>query len=242
MNLFNRIVIILLILAAMLIIPLFFLFPEQAEYMLRYTADVIQANLAWMNTLAPTAYIGIRILLAGMGIIVFFIGVLFLALEVIRISRATVRLKDGGGEVMMDGIAGHLSYTIDLLADVLRVKPKVVSKGKSVQVELYVETAPGVNIPAKTAEIQAAARQVVEEQLGLRINGEVKVLIKPVSYPKSSKPRVAQPTATMQPTAGLSKPEAKIEPGQLYFAPPLNVEKDEAAESQIIQVKGPSEG
>ena len=41
MNLFNRIVIILLILAAMLIIPLILIFPEQAESGLRYVADII---------------------------------------------------------------------------------------------------------------------------------------------------------------------------------------------------------
>lgn len=227
MNLFNRIAIVLLILAAMVLIPLPLVFPEQTEYALRYAADVIAANLAWLHTLPPTAYVGVRVILAGVGMMAFPIGLLFLALEVVRLPRKTVRLKDGGGELVVDGISEHLIYYVDRLADVLRVQPKVNSKGKSVQVELYVETAPGVNVPAKTAEIKEAARQVIEEQLGLQVRGETKVVIKPVPYPKR---KGIRPAPLPEPVPA-PMPEAALE------TTPSPAEMPETEQSQVIEVK-----
>jgi uncharacterized alkaline shock family protein YloU len=246
MNLFNRIVIILLILAAMLLVPLFLMFPEQAEYALRYAADVVQANLVWLNSLSPAAEIGVRVLLGGAGLLVFVIGVVFLALEVVRIRRKTVRLKDGSGELLMDGISGHIAYYVDLLSDVLRVKPTVVSKGKSVEAQVYVETAPGINIPAKTTEIKDTVRQVIEEELGLQLKGEVKVVVKPV-YPKHDtsrrrNPKKAMLQATRSPIAPQPVKETqREEPALESYAPPLEVpepeEAAEEAESERIEVK-----
>ena len=191
MNWFNRIVIILLILSAMVIIPLILMFPGEAQAWLRYVADVIQANVGWLNGLQPAEQIGVKLILAAVSMAVFVVGVLFLALEVIRIRRSTVRLKDGSGELMMSGITGHLSYYVDLLPDVLRVRPVVQSMGKSVRVTLNVETAPGVNVLEKSEEVRQTARQVIEGQLGLNVKGGIRVVIKPVSHPKSHRDRRA---------------------------------------------------
>jgi hypothetical protein len=241
MNLFNRIVIILLILAAMLIIPLLLVFPEQAEFALRYAADVIQANLAWLNKLSPTAQIGVRMLLGGVGMVVFVIGLLFLALEVIRIRRKTVRLRDGSGELMMDGISGHLAYYIDLLPDVIRVRPKVTSKGKTIEVETYVETAPGVNIPAKTAEIKETAQHVIEDELGLQLKGEVKVRIKPV-YPKHDRQRkkvtAPQPPSVTPPLVA-AEPSPSEDDAIEEFVLPMELPEKEDVASETIEVKAP---
>ena len=45
MSIFNKVVVVLLLLVAMILVPLILIFPEQAESALRYAADVIQANL-----------------------------------------------------------------------------------------------------------------------------------------------------------------------------------------------------
>jgi uncharacterized alkaline shock family protein YloU len=215
----------------MLIVPLILVFPEQAESGLRYVADIIQANIVWLNEQPPATQIGVRLMLGGAGMLGFVIGLVFLALEIIRIRRKTVRLRDGSGELMMDGIAGHLSYYIDLLSDVLRVKPKVISKGKTVQVELYVETAPGVNIPAKTAEIKETARRVIEEELGLQIKGEVKVMIKPV-YPRHDTPKKRMP----KPAA---RPAARPEPVDAFLPAAEVALEDFATDKEIVEVKAP---
>ena len=209
MSIFNKVVVVLLLLVAMILVPLTLIFPEQAESALRYAADVIQANLEWLNGLSSMAQIGIRLLLAFVGVIVFLIGFVFLVLEVLRIRRKTVRLKDRSGEVMVDSITGHLTYHLDLLPDVLRVRPQVVSRGKKVSVTVYVETPPEVNVPEKSAEVQETARRVIEDQLGLETRGDIKILIRPIAYPKISPVEQARPTRT-EPT--VTPPLAPVEP------------------------------
>jgi hypothetical protein len=209
MSIFNKVVVVLLLLVAMILVPLILIFPEQAESALRYAADVIQANLEWLNGLSSTAQIGIRLLLAFVGVVVFLIGLLFLVLEVFRFRRKTVRLKDKSGEVMVDSITGHLTYHLDLLPDVLRVRPQVVSRGKNVSVTVYVETPPEVNVPEKSAEVQETARRVIEDQLGLEARGDIKVIVRPIAYPKISPADQARPTRTEPPT---TPPLAPVEP------------------------------
>ena len=227
MNVFNRIAMILLILVVMLLIPLLLIFPEQAEATLRYVADIIQANLAWLNNLSPAAEIGVRLLLGGVGLLVFVIGLVFLALEVIRIRRKTVRLRDGSGRLMMDGISGHIAYYVDLLSDVLQVKPTVISKGKSIEAQVYVETAPGINIPAKTTEIKETVRRVIEEELGLQLKGDVKVTVQPV-YPKHETPNKRKQKPAPAPAAGSIdvSPPAK-EAAWEDYSPPLEAPEPE---------------
>lgn len=185
-NLVNRIAVVTFIVLGMLILPLTLIFPEQAELIIRYVADVFKANLVWLDGLSPAAHIGMRVLLAGFGLAIFVVGLVLLVLELISFRRGTAKLRDGSGEIMLDGVVEHLAYHIDLLSDVVRVQPKVTGKGSSVQVELYVETGPDVHIPAKTVEIQQKAKQVIVEQLGLQLNGDVRVVIRPAPLPKSA--------------------------------------------------------
>ena len=238
MNIFNRLIIILLILVAMVAIPLALIFPEQAAYVLRYGADLIDVNLDWLATLTPAAQLGVRVLLGAVGLIVFLVGVLFLVLEVIRFRRNTVKLRDGSGELMMDGVSGHLSYHVDMLPDVMNVKPRVQSKGKSVEVSLYVETAPNVSIPDKTAEVKETARKVLEEQLGLRIRKEIQVLIKPVSHPQihSGRRRPWQPQAPVEqpPKAVEELPEPTPPPEALKETPVEDLLDDYVPEEQAV--------
>jgi hypothetical protein len=185
MNALNRVIVIVLVLIAMIVCPLILIAPEQAEQALRYGADLVDWNLEWLDSLTAPNQMGMRLVLAVAGLIVFLLGLLFLVLELFRSRRGTVKLKDESGELMIDSISGHLAYHIDLLPDVLRVKPKVNSKGKSVRADLYVETSPTVSVPAKSAEIREKAREVIEQQLGLEIDREIRVVIRPISYAKS---------------------------------------------------------
>jgi len=215
MNLLNRILIILVILAVMVLVPFVLIFPEQAHRALEYMAGVVLANLDWLYSLTPGAQLGVRLGLAAVGMLVFCIGLLLLVLEVIRIRRSTVKLKDGSGELLMNGVAGHLAYHIDLLPEVLRVKPDVKSAGKSVRASLYVETSPGVSVIEKSGEIRQTARQVLEEQLGLQVKGDIKVAIKPVPYPR---PRGGRRPV---PAAAAPKPVVAAAPApEPLFAPP----------------------
>ena len=233
MNLLNRIVIILLILVVMVLIPLVLILPEQAQAALQYAANIIQVNIEWLQALTPAAQIGVRLLLSAIGMGVFLVGLIFIVLEVIRIRRNTIKLKDGSGELMINSVASYLSYYVDLLPDVIRVKPSVQSKGNSVRASLYVETAPGISVPQKSAEIQQTARRVIEDELGLQTKGEIKVVIKPVPAPKSRRDRRA--AAIPQP----AEPVPTVEPVGPVEADGTRLEEIES--SEVIEVKAPPE-
>jgi hypothetical protein len=243
MNLLNRIIIILAILVVMIVVPLALILPEQAHLALQYAADVVQANLDWLTSLTPGAQIGVRIVLGAIGLIVFVIGLLFLALEVIRVRKNTVKLKDGSGELVMNGVAGHLVYYVDLLPDVLRVRPYVQSTGSGVRATLHVETAPGVHVPTKSGEVRETARRVLEEQLGLRIKGDIKVVVKPVPPPRDRRGRQAQalreaalPVEATPPSPPVETASApKEEKPAAQEVPPAEV----AEENETIDVKAP---
>jgi hypothetical protein len=158
MNIFNRIIVILLILILMILIPLALIFPEQAQVTLRTGADIIQANVDWLNAQSAQSELAVRAVLSVAGLFIFLIGLLLLVLESVRFRRRTVRLRNGSGELTTGGIAEHLGYYIDLLPDVVRVQPAIKSKGKSVSATLLVETAPGINVPEKSSQIRETAR------------------------------------------------------------------------------------
>ncbi|MBN1642452.1 MAG: hypothetical protein JXA09_14550 [Anaerolineae bacterium] len=185
MNLFNKIVVILLILAIMVLIPLALIFPEQAEVVLRAAADIIGANVDWLHGLDTGPQIGMRLLLIAVGLLVFLGGLVLLIFEFVRFrQRGTVKLKDGSGEVTTSGISEHLAYYIDMLPDVAQVKPVVQTSSKGVQVTLNVEIAPGIDALQKSNQIRQTARRVLEDQLGLPVREEIRVVLKPSSFPK----------------------------------------------------------
>jgi hypothetical protein len=208
MNALNKIIVSLLLLAAIVLVPLILLFPEQAEFALRYAADVIQANLDWLNAQTPGAQIGIRLLLALGGMLGLLVGLVVLVLEIVPFRRKTVRLQDNSGELMIDSINGHLTYHLDLLPDVLRVRPKIKSSGRAVRATVYVETPPDANIPQKSTEVQETTRHVLEDQLGLQAK-EIKVVVRPVDYPKLSTSERKRPMRAERPIA---PPLAPVEP------------------------------
>ena len=86
------------------------------------------------------------------------------------------QVADGQVEVTDDAIVQRLEHSIGQIADVLRVKPRVTAanKGKAVNVFVELETTPEVNVPQKTQEVIAVAKQVMEQQMGLTV-GKIQV-------------------------------------------------------------------
>ena len=76
---------------------------------------------------------------------------------------------------------------------------------------IYIETPPDVNVPLKSAEVQETARQVLEEQLGLQTK-DIKVVIRPVDYPKLSTSERKRPMRAERPiTPPLTPAEPMVE-------------------------------
>ncbi|MFQ5340607.1 MAG: alkaline shock response membrane anchor protein AmaP [Anaerolineae bacterium] len=179
MNVFNRIIIILLLLFS---VPLLLLvigvvvFPGQA-------AEILSALVGALQDISTTTKL--LIILASLLLLIVDIVLLWFELRRPAASR-TVRIKQvtgGEAEMSTDSIEGRLTYNIDQLPDVIRVSPTVSGRGKGVDVLLEVETRPDIDVPSKTEEVMAVARQVVEDRMGLELT-RIRVNVRHAPFPK----------------------------------------------------------
>jgi len=157
MDIFNRVLVILvlvLLIAALvwaMLQPLFFV-------------EVLQVVGEGLEEIVYSNYF----LYLGVAAVSLLIALVFLWLELRRRTRKTVRVhqvSSGEVELSVASIGQSLEYFVNGLEGVIRVKPKIVSKGKAVDVILNVETRPDVNVLSKTNEICEVARDVVEGRL-----------------------------------------------------------------------------
>ena len=242
MNLFNKIVVILLLLTIMIVVPLALIFPEQLEIFLRTSADLVGANVDWLLGLTPTGQIGMRLLFAAGGLLVFLVGLVLIVLQFVRFRRrGTIKLRDGSGELTTAGISQHLAYYIDMLPDVSQVKPVVESSSKGVRVTLNVEIAPGIDALQKSHQVRQTARRVIEDQLGVEVRDEIRVVLKPSSFPKLAAgaqmpPVVAEAIAETPAPQPAPVPETVIAPApapETVVAEVAWDKKAEAAEAEL---------
>ncbi len=184
MNLFNKIVVILLILACMILLPVFFVFPDGVVTYLQVQLAALKTGLDAVNPMVKT---GLGLALAVLSFLFFLI---LLVLELFRGQPKAVRVaQTAGGEAVLElkSVAERVRDAVIQLPEVVDVKPKVTAKRRSVNVEIQIETTPDVQVPAKTEEVYETVRRTVEEQMGLKL-GKVKINIK-----HSRRPTVVTP-------------------------------------------------
>lgn len=178
----NRIGAVLVIVLSWFGVVLLAAVPELALGWARQGLDWIELSLARAAALDPSWLYGA--LRAGVIVSVTLLAWLFLRAELRRKRTPVVKMKTaGGGEaaVTADSIARRLAWHVDQLADVISVTPQVRTRGRAVDIELNLRTSPDVDIPMKTEEVIAVARDVVQTQMGLQVN-KVKVNIEHAPY------------------------------------------------------------
>lgn len=182
MNLINRLVTILVVLVSWAALVVLAAVPTQALTWSRQGLDWVEANLTHFAATQPT---WLYLVLRGATIIVVTLLALAWLLQELRRQRTPVvkmRLPSGGeAAVTADSVGRRLAWHIDQLADVVSVTPTVRTRGNSVDLDLTLQTAPDVDVPMKTEEVVAVAREVVETQMGLQLN-RVRVSIEPAPY------------------------------------------------------------
>ena len=97
---------------------------------------------------------------------------MLLWLEVLALRRRGVRVRtaEGGSvEVETNSIGRRLEWHLDQLAEIITVVPMVKSKGLSVDIKLEIEAAPDVDVPMKTNEVVEVTRDIIEQDLGLKL-------------------------------------------------------------------------
>ena len=184
MNVFNRLVIIILLLAIILGVVIVAVVPRETLALvgaffdwLYQSAELYQTGSDWPLFAAARVFIG--------GAIVV-VCLFLLWMELRRPRKKTVRVqKLAGGEahITIDSIAQRLAYNIDQLPDVIKVSPKIDSRARGVDIDLLLETTPDIDVPMKTEEVLQVTREVVGERMGLKL-GKVQVSIKHAPFPK----------------------------------------------------------
>ncbi len=175
MNIFNRVVMVVLLLVALSASAIFTVVPPRFIALLTRTLEALSRSVQGTPLLS---------LLVGLGLV--FLWIFLLTLEVWRPPRRTVRvLKVSGGEaeLTIDAIAQRLVYRVDQLADVVSVRPKVSAGRRGVDVQLDLETSPDIDVPAKTEEVCGVVRDVIEERMGLKLR-RIRVKVRHAPYPE----------------------------------------------------------
>ena len=186
MNVFNRIVMILSILAWIALVVFIMLDPLTA---IGFATD----NLDYYEQLMFDE-VFFYYFVWGAGALLLILLIL-LWLEIRHRRYKTVRIKGKGrgtGELSIDSVVQSLEYRVDELLGVRNVRPRVTSRGKDVEVVLDLDTSPTVNIPILTEQVVKLCQDVVEGQLGLKIHGKVRVSISHEPYARGALP-VAEP-------------------------------------------------
>lgn len=169
MNLFNRVVAIVLwlvLLAAALVVAVM---PEATIGWLQTQMATLLRWLANWHGHSPSNFLIGQIAL-GIGAILILGTLLFF--EVMSGQRRGVRIRtpDGGSaELETNSVGRRLRWRLDQVAEVITVIPAVKSRGHAVDIRLEIETAPDIDIPMKTDEVVDVTREVIERDMGLRL-------------------------------------------------------------------------
>ncbi len=173
MNIFNRVVMVILLFLALAVSVLFTIIPGS----LLDVANNAITLLARSVEMARLVYV-----LIGIGFILLWF--LLLILELWQPPRRTVRVEKvsgGRAEMTVDAIAQRVIYRVDQLADVVNVKPRIRAGRGGVDIDLDLETTPDIDVPTKTEEVCAVVKDVIEERMGLRLN-RIRVKVRHAPY------------------------------------------------------------
>ncbi len=167
MNVINRVIVMVELIVALLIVPaaivavLFFL-PSITGTLNNLTRSLADGATAVLIQMICT--------LTLLTIFVVVLLLLFLELNAPRVRHLQIQVSEGYVEVTEQAIVQRLEHSISQIAEIALVKAHVLaSKGNAIETLIELETSPEVNVPQKTQEVIALAKQVLEQQIGLKV-------------------------------------------------------------------------
>lgn len=169
MAIFNRLVVTLLWLTLLAIFCLFAAVPVETLHRTQGWLALATSTLLYWQSANPTNFLIAQVAFGVVAVLIF--GSLLWA-EIWTWQRRGVRIRtvDGGSaELDIASISRRLGWHLDQLAEIIKVVPIVKSRGGSVDIKLEIEAAPDVDIPMKTDEVVEVTRDIIEQELGLKL-------------------------------------------------------------------------
>ena len=180
MNIFNRIIMVLLILGLIVVLTVVLVFPGQIlPVMGQFLLDWGQ-YFTWMDQDNRLLRLGIGISLA---VIVDLVLALLIFLEIKPKRKRFIKVEQvSGGTAMvsLDSITRQLLYRLDPLPGVVKVTPVIRPKGDKIQASMDVMVTREMAVPQMADQLIATAKQALADDLGLVIAGEPQIRIKVV--------------------------------------------------------------
>lgn len=166
MNLFNRILLVLLALLGLVggiaLIAVALTVPEGVVAYFEAWAAYFGAGFLWQLTWAGVAAGGVLSL----------VSLALLLLELGPRRRRLVQISRVGGDAGMltvDSVARRIRHEVEALDQVKGARPRVTSRGQEVDVHLDLHTDLNTPVKSKDEEIRQVVRQTVEEGLGVKL-------------------------------------------------------------------------
>lgn len=194
MNTFNRIFVIVA-LGVLLVLGAFALVtPAGFLALMQSIADWFRGTV--FAAYSDTGRVLVRLILAI--IWVALIGLL-LWWELRRPGSRTIEIAryTGGSTIRIgtEAVQEKVKEQVDAIAGVLESKVRATGRNRAVELSLDVSVTKDVDLVAKAEEVAAVTRQVVQDQLGLKLAGKPQVAIKA----KPGKPAIAKPLPIQEP-------------------------------------------
>lgn len=223
MNTFNRVVVVLFLLATIVVMTVVLVVPRPVIEVLQEWLWNLDMNLMLVS---PPILLVVGVALA---LLVDVVCAVLLWLEFRRRRPRAVGIRSitgGQAELTVDSVVRRLEHNIAQLDDVAFVKPNVWARRSGVEVELDLEISPEVDVPAKTEEVCQVTRESVEDKMGLRLR-KVRVNIKHAPYP-------TEPLIVSEPV--IFSPEPPIVPELAPFSPepPMAADTSDATEPPAV--------
>jgi uncharacterized alkaline shock family protein YloU len=179
MKTFNRVVVVLFLLATIIVMTVVLVVPRPSIEVLQEWLWNLDANLALIS---PPVLLVMGV---GLALLVDVICVVLIWLEFRRRRPGALRVQSvtgGEAELSVDSVARRLERDIGQLEGVTFVKPNIWGRRGEVEVDLDLETSPEADVPTKTEEVCQVTREAIEDKMGLRLR-KVRVNIKHAPYP-----------------------------------------------------------
>lgn len=184
MNVFNRVLMTVVILLAILIVVILAVAPLRSFDVLATFFRNVSTSVTTYQAAHWPIFATAQVILGG-GL--FILGIALLWAEFRSPRRKMIRAqKLAGGEshIAVDSITQRLAYNLDQLPDVVSAAPRVVGYSRgAVDLEVLLETAPEIDVPMKSGEVMQVTKEIVQDRMGLKL-GKVQIKIKHAPYPK----------------------------------------------------------
>ncbi|WP_169237238.1 hypothetical protein [Candidatus Roseilinea sp. NK_OTU-006] len=216
MNTFNRVFVIAML--SMLLVLGAFALVTPAGFL-----ALMQAIAHWFRGTVFAAYSDTGRVLVRLILAIIWVALIGLLLwwELRRPGSRTIEIAryTGGSTIRIstEAVQEKVKEHVDAIAGVLESRVRATGRNRTVELSLDVSVTKEVDLVAKAEEVAAVARQVVQDQLGLRLASKPQVAIKAkAGRPVIAKPLPVQaqpaPAPALPPTPILSEEETPYLP------------------------------